>query len=168
MDYKTQRINNIDALIEREKTQRFQLKTQDDDFIYQPEKKRFSFYQFCRLANPGKTQEAKRKYKHFSDDIHEFRKLVFNEEYEIVSQKEALISYSKLKKFIDKTPDHKYALYETYEIKFIDRPSDLEIYTANSDILNGNSFLPAYQENKGHSDYTGDSMGNPNAFMLSD
>lgn len=143
---KTQKVNNIDDLLEREKVRRFQLSPQEEEFVYQPEKRIFTFYQFCRMHNPDRTEKNGGNVK-----IHEMRKLIFDEEYQIISKKEALISARKLEKFINKAPDHKYTLYETYEISSVDLPSDLELYTANSNILNGDSFLPAYQEGEGFS-----------------
>jgi hypothetical protein len=117
---KTHRVNNIDSLLEKEKNMRFQLRGQKDDFTYQPESKRFTFYQFCRMYNPGRTARNRGK------KVHEMRKLVYDEDYQLVSKKEAIISKAKLQKFIDNAPDHKYTLYETYEIESVDLPSDLE------------------------------------------
>jgi hypothetical protein len=130
---KSQRINNLDALLERERSTRFVLKSQDDNFIYQPEKRRFSFYQFCRMHNPGRTARNNGK------KVHEMRKLIYDEEHNILEKKEALISAKKLDKFINKIPSHKFTLYETYEISLVDIPSDLEVFTAGSAILNGDS-----------------------------
>lgn len=140
---KTQKVNNIDSLVDRERNMRFTLKGQEEQFMYQPVKKQFTFYQFCRMHNPGRTERNNGR------KVHEMRKLVYDEEYQLISKKKALISKEKLQKFIDNAPDHKYTLYETYEIESIDLPSDLELYTANSNILNGDTFLPAYQENDG-------------------
>jgi len=156
---KTQRVNNIESLLERERNMRFKLKGQKEDFMYQPESKRFSFYQFCRMHNPSRTDRKN------GNKIHEMRKLVYNEEYQLVSKKEALISKDKLQKFIDKAPEHKYTLYETYEIESVDLPSDLELYTANSNILNGDAFLPAFQENDGSFKYDSNSEGKKNYFL---
>lgn len=144
---KTQKINNIESLVERERNMRFKLKGQEEQFIYQPEKKRFTFYQFCRMHNPGRSAKKKDR------KVHEMRKLNYDEEFQLLSKKEALITKEKLQKFIDSAPDHKYTLYETYEINSVDLPSDLELYTANSNILNGDSFLPAYQDNENISKY---------------
>lgn len=149
---KTQKINNIESLVEKEKNMRFRLKGQEDQFMYQPEKKKFTFYQFCRMHNPGRS--AKKK----GHKVHEMRKLKYDEEFQLISKKEALISKEKLQKFIDNAPDHKYTLYETYEITSVDLPSDLELYTANSNILNGDSFLPAYQDNGDGSKYIPNEM----------
>lgn len=76
------------------------------------------------------------------------RKIVYDEEHTIVKSTEALISAPKLKKFIKSTPAHKFTLYETFDIKLIDTPSDLEVYTACSAILNGDSFLAGYDNDK--------------------
>jgi hypothetical protein len=136
-----QRVNNIDNLLEREKVRRFKLMPQEEEFVYQPEKKKFTFYQFCRMHNPDRTKANGKKIK-----IHEMRKLVLDEEYQIISKKEALISAPKLEKFIKKSPDHKYTLYEIYEIASVDMPSDLELFTANSQILGGSSHVKGFQE----------------------
>jgi hypothetical protein len=154
VNVKTQGKNNVDDLMERERAIRFQLKEQDEKFVYSPEKKRFTFYQFCRMHNPGRTARNNGK------KVHEMRKLVYDEEFQLVSKKEALISKAKLEKFINKAPDHKYTLYESYEIESVDLPSDLELYTANSNILNGDSFLPAFQENEGGFTYRDDGKNN--------
>lgn len=160
VNVKTQKSNNIDALVEKERNMRFRLKGQDEKFDYRPEKKEFSFYQFCRMHNPGRTCRNNNK------KVHEMRKLIYNEEYQVLSKKEALISAAKLQKFIDKAPDHKYTLYETYEIESVDLPSDLELYTANSNILNGDSFLPAFQDNGGEFKYDGSGSNGRKGYFL--
>lgn len=134
---------DIDALAAREHTRRFKLVPQEDEFTYQPEKQNFSFYQFCRMHNPGQSQRIKEK-RGVKVKIHEMRKLIYDEEYNLQTEKIALITADKLENFIKAAPDHKYTLYETYEIASIDYPSDLELYTANSQILNGSSHLEGY------------------------
>jgi len=139
---RSQRINNLDALFDREKVTRFALAAQEEKFVYRPEKKLVSFYQFCRMHNPKRSTSVS------TQKIHEMRKIVYNEEHQIVKSTEALISAPKLKKFIKSTPAHKFTLYETFDIKLIDMPSDLEVYTACSAILNGDSFLAGYDNDK--------------------
>jgi len=138
--HRSQRVNNLDALFDREKVTRFTLAAQEEKFVYRPEKKLVSFYQFCRMHNPKRSTSTQK--------IHEMRKIVYDEEHTIVKSTEALISAPKLKKFIKSTPAHKFTLYETFDIKLIDTPSDLEVYTACSAILNGDSFLAGYDNDK--------------------
>lgn len=140
-----QKLNNIEELLEREKVRRFKLVPQEEEFVYQPEKKKFTFYQFCRMHNPDRTSSYAESNKG-KMNIHEMRKLILDEEYQVISKKEALISASKLEKFIKNSPDHKYTLYETYEISDVDMPSDLELFTANSHILSGSSHVEGMQE----------------------
>lgn len=122
---------------------KFKLGCHEEKSIYQPEKKNFSFYQFCRMHNPDRTIY----HKNNKIKVHEMRKVVYDENYDIIRRKEALIKATDLKKFIDNLPENKYTIYETYEISLVDTPSDREMYTANSGILNGDSFYPAYSEN---------------------
>jgi hypothetical protein len=147
-NHKSQRINNIEILAERENVKRFKLRAQEDPFVYKPEQMEFSFYQFCRMHNPDRTAKNK------NIKVHEMRKLMYDEEFQLKSNKHAMISAYKLEKFINKAPDHKYTLYETYEISSVDLPSDLELYTANSQILNNSAHIEGIREDdQQHNDY---------------
>lgn len=139
----TQKRNDIDILAARENRRRFKLVPQDDEFVYQPLKQNFSFYQFCRMHNPDRSKRIKLE-RGIKVKVHEMRKLVYDEEYNLLKESTALITSDKLQNFIKVTQDHKYTLYETYEIESIDYPSDLELYTANSQILNGSTYLEGY------------------------
>lgn len=143
----TQRSNDLESRINREKNIRFRLKEQKDKFTYQPEKILFPFYQICRMHHPERTELTGKK-------VHEMRKIIYDEDFNPVSVKQAIISANRLQKFIDTAPENKYTLYETYEVIDIPPPTDLEIHTASSKILNGDSFLPAYQEGDGTFQYT--------------
>lgn len=137
-EQKSQRRNDIYLASTKENNKRIKLVPQVDPFIYQPAKINFPFYQICRMHNPSRTAKNNGK------KIHEMRKLIYDQDFQLVSKKEALIENDKLQRFIDKAPDNKYTLYETYEITSIDLPSDLELYTANSQILNGTTHMKCY------------------------
>lgn len=133
-------VEQLEQLVQLESNRRFKLKNNDEEFVYNPEKHTFSFYQFCRMHNPDRSNGSN-KYK-----IHEMRKLIFDEQYNLIYKKEALIDSVKLQKFISNAPNNKYTLYETYEIGLIDMPSDLELHTANSHILNGSPYMDGFDE----------------------
>lgn len=116
-----QNIQLLDDQLENETKKRFQLGTQKDDFIYQPNKKQFSFYQICQFA-------IDKKYK--------VRKAIFNESGDMLSYTEKCIKKEILNKFIKKCPKFKFTIYPTYDLDVVGFPDPYEILTAQSHILN--------------------------------
>jgi hypothetical protein len=100
---------------------KYRIKTNDDDYEYNPEKRKFNFYQICRFE---------------IDDKHLIRKLVYDQNLNLLRNKKAKIKKEKLKTFIKNTNDNKYILYPTYNFDGIDLPSDTDVLLASSQILN--------------------------------
>lgn len=105
----------------KQPTYNFKLKTQQEDFIYAPEQRTFSFYQICQFP-------INKKY--------EVRKLVFDEFGELVSNRETKLKKEVLDKFLSKCKPFKYCIYPTYQLNIVDLPTLDEISTARSQILN--------------------------------
>lgn len=83
--------------------------------------KKFSFYQICHFAIDGK---------------HGVRKLIYDTEGKLISYKENIVKREILDNFIKKSPEYKYVIYSVYQLKDIQPPSDNDILTARSQILN--------------------------------
>jgi hypothetical protein len=103
------------------KEPKFRLIKQEEDFIYKPDERQFSFYQICFFP-----VSKKRK----------VRKIIYNENGDIMRNTEALLKKDKLDKFLKKCPKYKYTIYPTYDLDVVGFPSSLEILTAKSQILN--------------------------------
>jgi hypothetical protein len=117
-------MNGFDNMLEKETKKRFKLKGQyEEEFTYQPVKRQFIFYQICSFELNGK---------------HQVRKVVFNENSEIIPSltKESKVKKEKINKFLETCPEYKRAIYPTYNLDTVGYPSDLEILTAQSLILN--------------------------------
>lgn len=100
---------------------RFRLKEQEEDFIYKPNERQFTFYQICQFK---------------INNRYLVRKITYNEYGEIIKYKTAKLKRDKLDKFIKKCPEYKYTIYATYDLENIGFPNDLEIHTTQSRILN--------------------------------
>lgn len=94
-----------------------------DGQYYKPSKCTFSFYQICKFPINNK---------------YNVRKIVYNELCIIISHKVGTFNKQILDNFINKTSPIKYALYPTYDFKFVDMPTDNDILTLKSQILNIN------------------------------
>jgi hypothetical protein len=100
---------------------RFRLETQDDNFIYKPEEREFSFYQICRFP---------------VDKRHKVRKYIYNELGEVVKVTEDTIKKSTLDRFLKGCPKYKFTIYPTYDLDVVGDPTPGEISQARSLILN--------------------------------
>lgn len=83
--------------------------------------KQFSFYQICQFSIAEK---------------YGVRKLIYDEFGNLIEYKENNIKKHILDNFIKKSPDYKYVIYSVYQLKDISYPTDNEILTARSQILN--------------------------------
>ena len=101
----------------------YKFKKQDPELCYKPEKIEFSFYQICSFKNNNT-----KKYS--------VRKIVFDENNEIIKMYENEYSEKLLNKFIKKSPKHKYKIYATSDLNMIDLPTNDQILNSNSEILN--------------------------------
>ena len=110
---------------------KFKLVPQEEDFIYKPDKRFYSFYQICKFTTDcDKIPANQRKYH--------IRKIVFDEYSEIDHRqtKTKFIKKYKLDVFLTKCPTYKYTLYSTYNLDVVGLPDPNEILTAQSQILN--------------------------------
>ena len=113
--------NDLNDSIETEKKYRFKIGTQEEDFIYKPDERQFSFYQIC----------------HFSvDKKYMVRKIIYNELREMIEYREKKMHKDVLKKFLKKCPEYKYTIYPTYDLDVVGFPEPDEILTVGSCILN--------------------------------
>ncbi len=115
---------SFDEILEKEEKKRFKLKGQhEEEFAYSPEKRLFTFYQICSFEVKGK---------------HSVRRFTFNEKSEILHHltKESRVKKSKINEFLERCPEYKFTIYPTYNFEIVGDPSDLEILTAQSRILN--------------------------------
>ncbi len=117
----SEKIQLLDDRLETETKKRFQLGVQKEDFIYQPNKRQFTFYQICQFA---------------IDKQYKVRKVIFNESGEMMDYTEKYIKKDILNKFIKKCPKFKYTIYPAYDLDIVGFPDPYEILTAQSHILN--------------------------------
>lgn len=85
------------------------------------ETKKFSFYQICGFSYEGK---------------HEVRKLVYDEQGNLLYHNTSRLSKEILDNFIKKSPVFKYTIYPTYNLDIVGFPDNGEILMAISNILN--------------------------------
>jgi hypothetical protein len=100
---------------------KFHLRTQEEDFIYKPNERQFSFYQICSFS---------------VNNRHKVRKIIYNENGDILRHRETMLKKEILAKFLKKCPEHKYTLYCTYDFQTVDFPDPGEIAIIKSHILN--------------------------------
>lgn len=108
-------------VIDENKKLRFKLKSQEsDDLVYKPEKRNFSFYQICGYP---------------IDDKYHVRKNIFDENYDIIEQKESYITKKELRNFTKGCSSSKYTIYSTYNLDVVGMPNANEIMMAGSTLL---------------------------------
>lgn len=120
MSYHNTMMNDIGDKFKKP-TPKFRLETQDEDFIYKPDSRQFTFYQICRFP---------------VDKKHKVRKITFNELGETLKSTESDISSRTLNRFLKGCPTYKYSLYGAYNLENIGYPDVGEILVAQSQILN--------------------------------
>jgi hypothetical protein len=120
-NYTSKERNNIDRALEQDNKFRFRLETQKEDFIYKPDERQFSFYQICQFP---------------IDKRYKVRKLIYNENCDVMYHREKNMKKTILDKFLKKCPDFKYTIYPTYDLDVVGFPDPNEILTAQSQILN--------------------------------
>lgn len=97
-----------------------------DDLTFKPEKSRNTFYQICQFKNPY-------------TELYGTRKVIFNENYDIIQKFEKEYSIHKLRKFMKKNSEaNKYRVYPVNDINYIDIPNNSDLMMANSDLINRN------------------------------
>lgn len=103
------------------KLYKFRLEKQSDENIHNPNERQFSFYQICQFP---------------IDKLYSVRKLVYNEEAELLRYSEKILKKLLLDRFLKGSPHYKYTIYPAYELKSIGFPDAGEILMARSQILN--------------------------------
>lgn len=114
--------NNIEDIMQKEEKRRFNLKVQEEEFIFKPEERQFTFYQICGYP---------------IDKKYEVRKVIYDENGEMLTHRSKKLKKDILDKFLKKAPEYKYTVYPTYHLSDIGFPEDGEILMAKSSILNG-------------------------------
>lgn len=94
-----------------------------DDMVYKPAKRIDTFYQICQFPD-----EFDKKYS--------TRKIIFNENGDILKIFERNYSGKKLEQFMKQNKTTKYKLYPTHDITIIDLPGAEEMICASSELLN--------------------------------
>jgi len=113
--------NDIDETMLQETKNRFKLQSQDEDFIFKPDERKFSFYQICQFS---------------IDKKYMVRKLIYNENGEMMEYREKKLKKDILDKFLKNCQKFKYTIYPAYDLDVVGFPDPNEILTAKSEILN--------------------------------
>ena len=92
-------------------------------FEFNPDKHLYSFYQVCQFRN-----NYSKKY--------EVRKVVFDQNGEIIKTFEKGYPKSKLSNFLKIQTPQKYALYPVANLSLIDLPNPNNLFGASSELLN--------------------------------
>jgi len=100
---------------------KFRIEDQEEDFIYKPEERQFSFYQICQFP-------IEKNYM--------VRKLIYDEYGELLNYRESRLKKDILNKFIKKCPKYKFTIYPAYDLDVVGFPEPKEILMANSQLLN--------------------------------
>lgn len=103
------------------KSIKFRLEKQEEDFIYKPNERQFPFYQICQFPINNK---------------HKIRKIIYNENAELMNAREKFMNKKIIDKFLKKCPTYKYSIYAAYDLDIVGFPDPNEILTAKSRILN--------------------------------
>jgi hypothetical protein len=104
-----------------DKIYKFRLEKQTDDSIHKPNERQFSFYQICQFP---------------MDKMYSVRKLVYNEEAELLRYSEKKLKKILLDRFLKGSPHYKYTIHPSYDLKDVGFPNAGEILMARSQILN--------------------------------
>ena len=115
------RNTDVDAVLKREDKLRIRLQTQEEEFIYKPDERQFSFYQICQFP-------LEKRYH--------VRKIIYNEMGEMMDHREKRMKKDIVDKFLKKCPSFKYTIYPAYDLDIVGFPEPNEILTAKSIILN--------------------------------
>jgi hypothetical protein len=99
-------------------------KNQDEDtriLTGKSDERQFSFYQICQFP---------------MDKQYSVRKLIYNEEAELLRYSEKKLDKNILDRFLKNSPVHKYVIYPAYELSSIEFPNAGDVLMARSQILN--------------------------------
>ena len=90
---------------------------------YKPKRSKDSFYQICRFKNPN-------------TGLYETRKVIFNEDGEILGNFEKQYTGKIIKQFIRTTQANKFKAYPTYLISTVAPPNKSDMSQACSSLIN--------------------------------
>lgn len=94
-----------------------------NEMIYTPEPIQDSFYQFCQFKNPH-------------TNLFGSRKIIFNENGEILKKFEKEYNLKTINKFIQITKPNKYKIYPVYHISSVDYPNTSDMLQVYSSLIN--------------------------------
>jgi len=109
--------------MDQQKVHRFKFINKSNQFTYCPQKELLSFYQICQFKNPYSGR-------------YETRKVIFNQNGEIVKTFEKEYSEDRIKKFTKMHRENKFCMYPVYDIKLVALPDPGNILEAKSELLN--------------------------------
>ena len=90
---------------------------------YKPKKSKDSFYQICRFKNPD-------------TGLYETRKVIFDEDGEILANFEKQYTSKIIKQFVRTTQANKFKAYPTYLISSVAPPNKSDMSQASSALIN--------------------------------
>lgn len=93
---------------------------------YKPEKIKNSYYQICQFKNP-------------TTNKYETRKVIFNENHEIIKLYERSYDKDYLEKFMKTNKTSKYKIYPVAYIKYVSYPNSNDMYESYSSLINNNN-----------------------------
>ena len=105
-----------------------------EDLTYQPDSLKSSFYQICECINKQK--------------MHDTRKVIFDENYNIIKVYEKEYNWKTLEKFMKNNKDNKYQRRSYRDISDVKFPNKGELIIAASDLVNRKNNNP-YQDKSG-------------------
>lgn len=100
---------------------KFKLAKKQDEDTHLPNERQFSFYQICQFP---------------MDKQYSVRKLIYNEEAELLRYSEKKLDKNILDRFLKNSPEYKYVIYPAYELSSTGFPNAGDVLMARSQILN--------------------------------
>jgi len=97
------------------------IKKEDDIYEYKPIKHQYTFYQICHFDTNKK---------------HNVRKIIFDENDNVLKCTESWISRKVLNNFIKGCPKYKYLIYPSFNLEQVKMPNGSDIMLAKSNLLN--------------------------------
>lgn len=101
---------------------------------YKPSQIKNSYYQICQFKNP-------------STNLYETRKVIFNENYEIIKSYERSYEKDYLEKFMKTNKETKYKIYPVSYIKYVSYPNSAELHISHSSLVNNDNFNDFFEIN---------------------
>lgn len=124
----------------------FSKKTQDEEFVYSPNKFTDSFYQFCQIKNP-------------KSGLYSTRKIIFNELFNIIQVYQKEYDINMIKQYMRNTKSNKYKIYPTDNIELVDLPNGNDLIQSRSEMINN---IGSLNETITYNDYMCDFGANCN------